>query len=318
MLHAAALSVIMNPESRRELELSSRQIEQVRSEVSTTRRSSEKHLSILSHLFANRLTHGHYSCQSVVTANAAGSSFTLSQSVPAEVLSGGEDSYTIAEKQLRELRFNTRSEGEQSSDSEWAETTMVDHMLEFEAHRHNEWGVHRIISHSRSSSDYWKLISDSFFGIDCSDGSFSSDDSSEMHNIKIVVEDADYAEALHKNLRNFYWNDKELRDHGAPVDFATRRLDLLEQSSSGRRRSSTFNWLGTLLSVEVITLDEHYEETESMHMKHKKDQRQLIADQLSAESPLFRFSRELLQWIGESPISVAPPSCANIAVSVCL
>jgi len=308
----------MNPETRKDLELSLPQIEKVRSEVSSTRRASEKHHTILSHLFANRLTHGQYSCKSVVSASAAGNSFTLSQSVSSEALLRGEDSVSLAEQQLRELRFDTRSDREPESNSDsdcsgWAETKLTDQSLEFEAQKHNEWGVHRIISHSRSSSDYWKLISDSFFGVDSSEGP-SCPEPLSMYTIKIVVEDSEYADALQRHLRNFYWNDKELRDHGAPVDFATRRLDLLEQSHAGR--SSTFNWLDTLLTVEVQTLDEHYEETESAHLHQREAGRQRLADRFAAESPLFRFSRELLQWIGESPMSVSPPSCPSIGVSL--
>lgn len=317
MLHAAALSVIMEPESRRELEFSSSQIEKVRHEVSTTYESGEKHLTVLSHLFANHLTGGDYSCKSVVTADAAGNRFTLSQSIPAASLRSGADSFSLADQQLRELRFDATSENE---DATWSATKMIDHSLEFEAHKHNQFGVHRIIAHARSSNDYWRLISDGLFGIDVPDQSAAAlHEPSTMYTIKIVVEDADHAAVLQRNLRNFYWNDKELREHGAPVDFATRRLDLLEQSESSHR-CSTFNWLDTLISVQVQTLDEHYEESEMAHLKQREDRahrRELLAEQFAAESPLFRFSRELLQWIGDVSSESPPPSCASIGVTIC-
>ena len=319
-LHAAALSVIMDPETKRDLEFSSSQLEKVREEVSTTYTEGGKHLTVLSHLFANRLTDGHYSCKSILSADAAGNSFTLSQNVHADSLRNGADSLSLAEQQLRELRFDARSNAD--DDFQWAETKLVDHRLEFEADRHNAWGVHRIISHARSSNEYWKLMSDSLFGIDSAehDVGFSNDEQLSMYTIKIVVDDDDHAEALQRNLRNFYWNDKELRDHGAPVDFATRRLELLDQSQPSAPRTSTFNWQQSLISVQVQTLDEHYEESELSHLKQNQEhanRRQLLADRFAAESPLFRFSREFLQWIGESRVFESPPSCSSIGVTVC-
>jgi hypothetical protein len=312
-LHAAALNVIMHPESKSDLQFSTSQLEKVREEVSTTYVEGGKHLTVLSLLFANRLTDGHYSCKSTVSADAAGNSFTLSQNVPAESLKFGEDSLSLAKQQLREIRFDARSQSE--ADSEWAETKLVDHRLEYEAEQHNSWGVHRIIAQARSSNDYWKLMSDSLFGIDSAEYE-SSDESQSMYTIKIVVEDAEHAEALQRNLRNVYWNDKELRDHGAPIDFATRRLELLDQSRASSSRTSTFNWQNSLISVQVQTLDEHYEESELTHLKQSREYADR-RDRFAAESQLFRFSRELLQWIGESTASVAPPSCANIGVSLC-
>ncbi len=103
-LHSTALSVIMEPQARRDLEFTTEEIAKVRDEVAREHAVGEKHLTLLSQLFANRVTQGDYTCKSIVTAQADQYSFTLSQTVPHADLRGGADSLRIAARQLHEVR----------------------------------------------------------------------------------------------------------------------------------------------------------------------------------------------------------------------
>jgi hypothetical protein len=196
-LHATALSVIMEPQARRDLEFTTDEIFKVRSEVAREHAMAEKHLTQLSQLLANRFTGGKYSCKSIVTAKADQYSFTLSQTVPHEDLCGGADSLRIAAEQLREVRVDAVDA--YSGGHFLAQTKMIDHSIEFEADRWNEFGVHRVIAHARSSRDLWRLLADSFFDVEHpfhaeADGA----EGLSMFNIKVLVDDVHHAEALQR------------------------------------------------------------------------------------------------------------------------
>jgi hypothetical protein len=196
-LHEAALSVIMEPEARRDLEFTTNEITRVRKEVSQEHAVAEKHLTLLSQLFANRFTSGSYTCKSIVSAQADQYSFTLSQTVPHSVLSGGADSLRIAAQQLHEVRVDALDS--YSGGHFLAHTKMLDHSIEFEAERWNELGVHRIVAHARSSRDIWRLLADSLFSIEHQDQTNGAGgENLSMYNINIVVDDVQHAQALHR------------------------------------------------------------------------------------------------------------------------
>ena len=196
-LHATALSVITEPQARRDLEFTTDEIFRVRSEVAREHARAEKHLTQLSQLLANRFTGGEYTCKSIVTAKADQYSFTLSQNVQHAALRGGADSLRIAAEQLREVRIDAVDA--YSGGHFLAQTKMLDHSIEFEADRWNEFGVHRVVAHARSSRDLWKLLADSFFDVQHPFHADSGDaEGLSMFNIKIIVDDVHHAEALQR------------------------------------------------------------------------------------------------------------------------
>ena len=127
-----------------------------------------------------------------------------------------------------------------------------------------------------------------------------------------------------RDLPSLSWQDEELREHGVPVTAATGRLELLEHSAvgvGGAGHSSTFNWLGTPVTVRILTLCEHYEEAELAGLGERQ-RRQRRAEglhrRLARREPLFGFARALLRWMvdEDAPAAAPPPSCDSIRVAV--
>jgi hypothetical protein len=78
--------------------------------------------------------------------------------------------------------------------------------------------------------------------------------------------------------------------------------------------------LGTAVTVEIQTLCEHYDAAELANLNLRRlqqERRENLRSQLAENAPLFRFSRELLQWLVDEGSAVsAPPSCDIIHVAV--
>jgi len=310
-IHHAAVDVSQSTNACQHIEFTEEQISKVRDEVAAVYSSGEKSMTQLTHLLGLRLSEGQYECSSRVSARAAdGLEFSLVEPVPAENLINGENSLSLAEKQLSAMKV-------QSKDEEWANAEMTDHSIEFEALQYNAFKVHRMIAHARPNSDAWKVISNSIFGIDHPDVPEPRIDEVNMFNMKIIAEDKESAAELFRALRTINFMDHELQNHNLPVTTETRRLELLAQDAE--QRISTVMWNGAKMGIEILTLDEHYAQTERLAMearreRHDKQEHATMA--LAEKSSVFGFSRDLLHWVLDPETFNSVPSCDRIRVSV--
>lgn len=331
-IHDAGLCAVEGDGCQTNLHFTVGQIEKVREEVNEHHRLSERKLSAIGQLLIERFTLGSYQTSSLVTAqvSSTGEVFTLTQSLSKQELSaGGADSAKLAANQLHGLSVETRP-------GLGVNPEMVDHSVEFQADEWNEAGVHRVIAHARPRHDLWKVIADSLFGLEDSLPDVAVDE--EMYHLKIVVEDAEHAERLHRSLRNLEWSDSELRQLGIPVEAATRRIELIEQSThtaqdlghmislnggveSSGDRSSVLSWWNAGMQIRVQTLNEHYAETEMISMANRErlsTRKQLQRGHLAAQNPLYGFTRNIMEWMLTSDdfrVS-SPPSMAQIKVNI--
>ncbi len=308
-----------------ELDFTFGQLHQVRTEVESAHSLSERKLSALGQLLAARFTEGKYRIASMATAESNKSVFTLTEQVPVTALDQGADSAQLARDQLSTLLVDGQA------------VKMIDHSIEFGAEEWNEWGVHRLIARARPHEDLWKVIADSLFGLDnLVDGAGLVEDS--MYHLKIVVEDDEHAERVHKFLRNVHWTDKELRARGIPIQDATRRADLIEEElhtaealghailwedsrakEASGDRSSTVNWWGTTIQVRVQTLNAHYAETELISMANREKlaiRKEMQQETMADQSPLYGFARNLMRWMLADQGLSKPPACGSIQVNV--
>jgi hypothetical protein len=316
-------NILAEPQSgEKELDFTFGQLHQVRTEVETAHSQSERHLSALGQLLAERFTEGNYRLASMATAECQKSVFTLTEQVPLSALDQGADSAQLAREQLQSLKVDGQA------------VKMVDHSIEFGAEEWNEWGVHRLIARARPHQDLWKVIADSLFGLESLDNAGLVEDS--MYHLKIVVEDDEHAERVHRFLRTIQWTDKELRARGIPIRDSTRRAELIEEQlhtaealghaisleesrEATGDRSSTVSWWGTTIQVRVQTLNAHYAETELISMANREKlaiRRELQQETMADQSPLYGFARNLMRWMLADEGLSKPPACGSIQVNV--
>eukprot|EP00281_Chroomonas_sp_CCMP1168_P026565 CAMPEP_0206230390 /NCGR_PEP_ID=MMETSP0047_2-20121206/10235_1 /ASSEMBLY_ACC=CAM_ASM_000192 /TAXON_ID=195065 /ORGANISM="Chroomonas mesostigmatica_cf, Strain CCMP1168" /LENGTH=526 /DNA_ID=CAMNT_0053653813 /DNA_START=232 /DNA_END=1812 /DNA_ORIENTATION=+ len=322
-LHDVGMKAAVSaPSGYAALDFTFNQIQQVREEVERGHSMSERKLSALGHLLMERFAgHNRYQITSMATAESKGNVFTLSENIPLKAIDQGADSAELAREQLDALSVD----GEPVS--------MSDHSIEFGAEEWNEWGVHRIIAHSRPARDLWKVIADSLFGLEHPEVERFVDD--DMYHLKIVVEDVELAEHVHRSLRNIEWTDTELRARGIPAEASTRKGQLVEQtthsaealghavqygeSNGSGDRCSTVRWWGAGIQVRVQTLNEHYAETEMITMANREKlakRKELHQERLAAQSPLYGFARNLMRWMLDEEATTAPPACGRIQVTI--
>lgn len=322
-IHDAGCSAAKDATLESHIDFTLDQIHEVREELTEHHRTTEKKLSALGQLLIERFTGGAYTPSSLVTAQvgSSGDVFTLSQNIPKSTEGGGADSQMLAEKQLSEITV------------EGAQPRMVDHSLDYLADEWNEFGVHRVITHSRSGEDLWMVIADSLFGLDDTMPDLKHVDE-DMYRLKIVVEDGAHAAKLHRYLRNLEWSDSELQSQGIPVESATREAVLVEESTHTAQdlghmvtlgqeatgdRTSIVDWWGAGVQIRIQTLDEDYAETEMLSMMNRERlwlRKLAHQEELASVSPLYGFTRNLVKWMLSSDCVSAPPSMEQIKVNI--
>mmetsp|Transcript_18874 Transcript_18874/g.38415 ORF Transcript_18874/g.38415 Transcript_18874/m.38415 type:complete len:478 (+) Transcript_18874:226-1659(+) len=311
-LHDAATAVSSRPSAKYNLAFTMRELSAARSEIAQQYHTGEKTMTNLAHLLTNRFVKGEYECISSLKAKAdSGEMFTLTETLCPDDLHGGADSLALATKQLHDVLVNTGKNG----DATWGKPRMVDHSIEFESLQENDWGVHRIIGRARPYKELWKMVSDSIFGIDHPDVHAPEFGQTSMFHVKVLVEDHEHAEVVQKQLGNLVFSDAELREHNTEVTDATRKMELVSRSAEG----VTVKWQGTKIGIEVITLEEHYEQQELSNMNRKAEKlfrKENACLELEHKSRVFGFSRKLLYWIFSSADIVSPPSSDVFQVSV--
>lgn len=323
-LHDVGMTAVSAPAGNAALDLTFGQIQKVRDEVERGHSASERKLSALGHLLVERFVGTNsYQITSMVTAQSNKNVFTLSENIPLETIDEGADSAQLARDQLEGL----------SVDGE--HVTMSDHSIEFGANVWNDWGVHRVIAHARPARDLWKVIADSLFGLEHPQVDRFVDD--DMYHIKLVVEDDEHADRVHRSLRNMEYTDEELRARGIPSEASTRKLHLVCESTHtaealGHRvwhsqdtaktlgdRCSTVKFWGMGIQIRVQTLNEHYAEAEMITMTNREQLAQRKEQQhehLAAQSPVYGFARNLLRWMLDEDATTLPPSSGSIQVTV--
>jgi len=338
-LHEAGRATLAGGPKPVELDFTFNQVYKVRDELADYHTSSEQKLSAFGQLLTERFTGGGYETTSVVTARSEHQGgddggpmgddvFTLTQSLTKADLStssgGLVDSYQLATAQLEEMSV------------EDAQPVMVDHALEYQAEEWNEAGVHRVIAHARPRHDLWKVLADSLFGLD--ELLPKRGAATDMYHLKIVVEDEEHAEEMHRQLRQIEFTDAELLRLGVSPQSDTRAASLIEQSThtagelghmvavggadcGSGDRSSVIQWYDSHFLVRVQSLNEHYAETEMISMANRERLaicKEIQQERLAVQSPFYGFARNVMEWMltADSVRIAHPPSCSSIKVNI--
>ncbi len=178
--------------------------------------------------------------------------FSLSETVNVARVHGGCGSLELAKSQLRGLVVNAWGE--------WRGARVVDHSIDFDLLHANENGMIKVIAHARPSTELWRLIVDSMFGIEYPElsaecpGLDDQEDFGSIYQIQVLVETDEQAEAMHEKLDGVVFADVHLRELGVEDTAETRKFELVSRSDC--TRTTQVVWRGTAMRIQVETLNQ--------------------------------------------------------------
>jgi len=306
-----------------DLAFSHEQVLKLRSQVEESYRDGQWAVTKLGLLLSQRTMLSDWECHSSVTAgteNDEVEEFRLSLPVSPEQLraSTGSGSHELALRTLQGLYVGSMDERQTAQ--------VLDHAVEFEAVHGNDWGVAKVISHARPQSETWRLASDLMFDIDfklfgvalAGEGEaevqgFKACGGSDMYSVNILVETSTQAKAMREFVSRVRFLETELVDAGVPVTAET----LLPRVLRSGRGGMLLLWGGSVVHLKVLTLDEHYVESELQHrarVAQAEGRRESLCQELESNIALFRFARDALHWLFVSSSMRHTPSCDRIAL----
>jgi len=136
----------------------------------------------------------------------------------------------------------------------------VDHSIDFDLLHANENGMIKVIAHARPSTELWRLIVDSMFGIEYPElsaecpGLDDQEDFGSIYQIQVLVETDEQAEAMHEKLDGVVFADVHLRELGVEDTAETRKFELVSRSDC--TRTTQVVWRGTAMRIQVETLNQ--------------------------------------------------------------
>ena len=315
-VHRCTLEAVAKPWLQQELVFSADEVTELREVARRSYIEGTRSMTKLGQLLAARTMESGYACHSMVTAESGldMEEFRLVQEVSLDRLLADAGSLDLAKQQLDGMLV--RSEGGAKA------ACILDHGLDFEAETANKLGVVKVLAHARPESELWRFISDSVFDVTYAEEVEDDRQHDSMFEIKVLVESASHAEALHRDLRSnlkrvFSFKDGELRALKVEVSDDSRHVELVSQSKA--QRKSKVVWQGVPISVQLQTLDEFYVESElsSRMARGRKDAwRERACLEIERRVSLFKFSRDLLHWLFASSSLRHPPSSERILVKL--
>jgi len=330
-----------NPDQEHVLYFSRAQIEAAREAFSRMVRRGEMRLHRLSELTGSEIFETRYSRQVVVVgqrngqgnASGQGQRFQLVQPLSAGELYAQTD-LDLGSRQLERFMWQDKSQS-------WNKASLVANFVEYDALEVNEWGVFKCISRIKAEEEIWNKVVDEIFEIDNlvkreKELRHLSRFVKDVFGLKIVVGDEEQARRCQKKLENLKFSNQALLSHGVPVMGSTKVLTFVEvkdylsqnpgeteiKSSGWRALKSVVQWWDTTIEIQIQVLRNYHREreriTKESHSEFKA-RREQLREIIATSKPLFRFYRDLLQWLFQttaSPESLAPPTFNNVRVEL--
>jgi ppGpp synthetase/RelA/SpoT-type nucleotidyltranferase len=312
-----------DPVTPRTLHISRTGIEMVRSQFSAMIRHGEADLHRLAQLLCVTFL-STVQIESVVVGEVTSTRerFTLSQQLTAADVYGATD-LDLGTRQLKKLQF--------FDGTGWSQAALVSNVVEYQPAEPNPWNIYRLHTRIKAEEAIWNKVVDEIFDLD----RFVQQDKALRHlsryvkdifGIKLVVGEIDDVYRLQNAIQQLSWPAAALRDAGVAPTPETQRLELVEvkeylasghQKQSGwKAMKSVVRWNAKTFELQIQPLRNFLHERERLtresHVSFKA-QREQVRQQVAEQLPLFRFYRDLLQWLfGDA--SAPPPAYAGITV----
>ena len=317
-VHSGLVQAALMPVAQRvDLVFDEREIGEIRQAAEASYVEGQRSMTKLGQLLAQRVMKGDFECISNVIAGmpvGEAEEFRLSQQVSHEQLRKEESSGSLefAQKQLQGLHVE--------DGNEWKGARVIDHEVEFDALRANAQGVAKVIAHARPSSHLWRLICENvLFFVDPMSKTSADGDTHDppvlegIFKVKILVETKEQAADLAKQMRHLKFTEDELRQMGVSGEALEARC------LSGSGSMAHVEWQGSRITIQVITLDEHYVQSELSSRAARARQeaaRETLHQDLEANVALYRFARDSLHFLLASSSLRHAPSCDRVSLKL--
>ena len=317
-VHSALVQAALMPgEKRVDLVFDEGEIGEIRQAAEASYVEGQRSMTKLGQLRAQRVMKGNFECISNVIAGmpvGEAEEFRLSQQVSHEQLRKEESSGSLefAQKQLQGLHVE--------DGNEWKGARVIDHEVEFDALRANAQGVAKVIAHARPSSHLWRLICENvLFSVDPMSKTSADDDThgprvpEGILKVKILVETKEQAADLAEQMRHLKFTEDELQQMGVSGEAQEARC------LSGSGSMAHVEWQGSRITIQVITLDEHYVQSELSSRAARARQeaaRESLHQDLEANVALYRFARDSLHFLLASSSLRHAPSCDRVSLKL--
>lgn len=301
----------VNPSAEHELVFSQKELDEVRHAFSAMILRGEEKLHRLSELFCAQFFAANQLSSVVIgEVDATHERFVLTQSLSAADLYSTAD-IDLGSRQLSKLRFR--------HGDDWTGASLVANFVEYQPTEPNAHHIHKLISRIKAEEEIWNKVVDELFGLDKlikrdKQMSHLSHFVKDVFGLKIVVETADDALALHAHLLDISWDAALLEDLHIPNTPETSRLELIEtkdythggKQSGWEALKSVVRWWDKTIEIQIQPLRNYLSEREHLTRESHagfKARREDLRDAIARSMPLFGFYRELLKWLFVGPTS---------------
>lgn len=312
-----------DPATRRTVHISRAGLETVRRQFAAMIRHGEADLHRLAQLLCATFLSA-FQIESVVIGEVASTHerFTLTQQIAAADVYGTTD-LDLGTRQLNKLRF--------FDGAGWSQAALVANMVEYQPTEPNPWSIYRLHTRIKAEEAIWNKVVDEIFDLD----RLVRHDKALRHlsryvkdifGIKLVVGEIEDVYRLHTALRDQCWSTGALREVGITPAPETCRLDFVEvkeYTSNGHQKQSGWEamksvvrWNTKTFELQIQPLRNFLHERERLtgesHVSFRT-QREQVRQEVAEHIPLFRFYRDLLQWLFLDA-SAAPPRYPGLIV----
>jgi hypothetical protein len=301
-------------------------LEEVRAAFARMIRLGESQLHGLCALLSDALCPSSCELNSVVVGEVETTRerFILSQTLSMEELLAITD-LDLGNRQLQKLRFH--------DGTDFRRALLVANFVEYQPFEVGTPAVYKLSSRIKAEEEIWNKVVDEIFHLD---GLIQRDKKlrelsryvKDIFGLKVIASDARTSQLVQAKLMELEWTEAQLAYRGFSLDDSTRRLKFLEVkdylNASDRKQSgwsaikSVVRWSGHMFEIQVQPLKNYLSERERLTQESHsgfKMRREDVRNQVAEAIPLFRFYRDLLQWLFRAP-SDAPPSFAGVEIEL--
>jgi hypothetical protein len=289
-------------------------------------RLGEAQLHGLCALLSDALCPSSYELNSVVVGEVETTRerFILSQTISIEELLAFTD-LDLGNRQLQKLRYH--------DGADFRRALLVANFVEYQPFEVGTTGVYKLSSRIKAEEEIWNKVVDEIFHLD---GLILRDKKlrelsryvKDIFGLKIIASDSKTAQLVQNRIIELDWTEEQLATRGFHLDDTTRRLAFIEVkdylATSDRKQSgwsaikSVVRWSGHMFEIQVQPLKNYLSERERLTRESHsgfKMRREDVRNQIAEAIPLFRFYRDLLQWLFRAP-SEAPPRFPGVAIEL--
>lgn len=325
-LESSRRRIMDEPDAEHTLMFSRAKLEATRQSFSSMIRRGEAKLHALCEILAERYLGSPVDLDSLVIGEipTTRERFTITQRIATADLYSHTD-LDLGSRMLQRIRMH---------DGARLQTpVLVANVVEYQPRSMGRFAVHKLVSRIKAEEEIWNKVVDEIFGLDqlvTRDKQLRelSRFVKDVFGIKLVVDEAADVQRLQQAIADLTLEDSELEGHEIPVGDSTRRIELIEVKNylgDDEKRSgwgaikSVATWWDKLFEIQIITLSTHQNERENLTQESHggfKTRRESVRDAVAEQIPLFKFYRDLLQWLFMGSADEPAPTFPGVSISV--